>query len=445
MKSSGMIFIFLLLLAVFNTACQKVEDLFSNKKSSSNDSQKVSTGKSSLIATRKDASVEIKLSFSNLYPFKEETTNSAYPDYYEVYISKNEGIDWDLVKTVDTSFINKSFTISGLTNEVLYFIYLKEVKNKVGVSNTNVVRFVPSSFKPTYKFVLDDYYGQDLYSFAVSRNLGKTVYATKFYEYQQNYAAPAIFLSNPNRFPQLIDINCWFPDLSGDGTNISYSSNKGEVFDGHLIPEHIAIFNFNTNKSTRITSGYSVNKYPAWSPTNSSLVYSSSEKSDQGLRIKLFNTETSKSQILETNPNLNQDILSYSQERSAWSPDGKYIYYTHIYFTNDNVNPGYYDIYRINSTGGTPEPIFTSKRIECCPSISPDNSKLAFLTDYNGKVQIWIYSFLDSKFHQPFDSNSYELSETWSRIKWIDNKTILFSGYSGERGGDESLFSITVE
>jgi hypothetical protein len=440
-----MILLFSLLIAVFSASCQKIEDLFSNKKSSSGDSEIISTGQSSIIATRKDASVEIKLSFSDLSPLKVESIKSTYPDYYEVYILKNVETDWKLIKIVDTSFINKSFIISGLTNDVLYFLYLKEVKNKVGVSNTNVVRFVPSSFKPTYKFMLDDYYGHDLYSFAVSSNLGKTVYATKFYEYQQNYAAPAIFLSNPNDIPQLIDINCWFPDFSGDGINIAYSSNMGEVFDGHLMPEHIAIFNANTNKSTRITSGYSVNKYPAWSPTNSSLVYSSSEKSDQDLRITLFNTETSQSQILETKPNLNQDILSYSQERSAWSPDGKYIYYTHKYFTNDNVNPGYYDIYRISSSGGTPEPIFTSNKIECSPSISPDNSKLAFITDYNGKLQIWIYSFLDSKFHQPFDSNSYDLSEVWSRIKWIDNKTILFSGYSEEKGGDESLFSVTVE
>lgn len=440
-----MIFLFSFLIAVFSSSCQKIEDLFSNKKASSVDIGIVSTRSSSIIAIRKDASVEIKLNISNLFLLKEESVIPSYPDYYEVYISKNEGTDWELVKTVDTTFINKSFIISGLTNDVLYFLYLKEIKNKVSVSNTNIVRFVPSSFKPTYKFMLDDYYGHDLYSFAASDNLGKTVYATKYYEYKQNYAASAIFLSNPNSIPQLIDINCWFPDLSGDGKNISHSSDKGEVFDGHLMPEHIAIFNFNTNKSTRITSGYSVNKYPAWSPNNSSLVYSSSEKSDQGLRITLFNTERGQSQILETNPNLNQGVLSYSQERAAWSPDGKFIYYTHKFFTKDNVNPGYDDIYRISSSGGTPEPVFTSNKIECSPSISPDNSKLAFITDYNGKLQFWIYSFLDSKFHQPFDSNSYELSEVWSRIKWIDNKTILFSGYSEEKGGDESLFSMTVE
>ena len=444
MRSAKLTFFFFFFFAVLFTGCQKIEDLFSSKKSPKI-TQITSSANSSIIATRKDASVELKLNYSVLMPFDGGNSNTLIPDHYEVYISKNEGIDWELVKTIDTSYVNKSFIISGLTNDLLYYLYLKEIKNKVGLASTNVVRFVPSAFKPTYKFILADYYGHDLYSFGVSADISRSVYATKYYVYLQGYAAPSIFLSKPDGPPQLIDINCWFPDFSGDGTNISYSSDKGELFDGHLRPEHIAIYNLSTNKSTRITSGYSVNKYPAWSPTNSSLVYSSSDKSDVELRLTLYNPATNQSQILEAKQSSDPNILSYSQDRPAWSPDGKYIYYTYQYYTNNNVNPGNYDIYRINSTGGTAEPVFISNYIECSPSISPDNSKLAFLTNFNGKVQIWIYTFIDSKFHQPFDNSSYDLSENWSKIKWINNNTILFTGYSAEKGGDASLFSITVE
>ena len=55
-----MTLLFSLLIAVFSAGCQKIEDLFSDKKSSSVDSEIVSSAKSSLIATRKDASVEIE-------------------------------------------------------------------------------------------------------------------------------------------------------------------------------------------------------------------------------------------------------------------------------------------------------------------------------------------------------------------------------------------------
>jgi Tol biopolymer transport system component len=148
---------------------------------------------------------------------------------------------------------------------------------------------------------------------------------------------------------------------------------------------------------------------------------------------------------LQTGSDLTQDITSYSQIHPAWSSDGKYIYYTHRYYTNNNINPGYFDIYRIKSDGGTPESVFDFDGIECSPTISPDNSKIAFLTDLNGQLQIWVYNFKDNKFYQPFDTNDYNFSEYWPRIIWKDNNTILFTAYSEERGGDYSLFSISIE
>ena len=92
-----------------------------------------------------------------------------------------------------------------------------------------------------------------------------------------------------------------------------------------------------------------------------------------------------------------------------------------------------------------PESVFDFDGIECAPAISPDNSKLAFLSDLNGKLQIWVYDFKDKKFNQPFNTTVYNFSEYWPQIKWKDANTIMFTGYSDERGGDVSLFSISVE
>ncbi|MBN1792040.1 MAG: PD40 domain-containing protein, partial [Bacteroidales bacterium] len=139
------------------------------------------------------------------------------------------------------------------------------------------------------------------------------------------------------------------------------------------------------------------------------------------------------------------DVLSYSQERPAWSADGKYIYYSHRYFTNANANPGYYDIYRINPDEGGYEPVFRTPGIECIPVPSPDNSKLAFLSDLSGRLQVWIYDFNSGKLSQPFDTRDYDFSEVWSQIRWKNDHTLLFAAHSAEKGGDISLFSISVE
>lgn len=440
MKTSSLIILVFLCFFVFYTGCEKIEDY--------NDKYALVT--TSIVATRKDASVSVTWSIFNpnwLYIYNpNDSTEYVNPDYYEVYLSKNTSDNWEMIRTIDYSNANNSFIITELTNNEPYYIYLKAISDKVkNAKSTNISMFIPSAYKPTYSFIMKDYYGHDLYSFDRNSSNNKIVYATKYYEYKSNYAAAAIFISESNNEPQLVDINCWFPDFNNNGTKISYSSDKGEIFDGKIRPEHIAIYDITTNKITRITSGYSVNKYPAWSPDNSLIAFSSSENSDESLRITILNPETHEYNMLQTGSDLSQDIIGYSQTHPAWSSDGKYIYYTHRYFTNNNINPGYFDIYRIKSDGGTPESVFDFDGIECSPTISPDNSKIAFLTDLNGKLQIWVFYFKDNKFYQPFDTNVYNFSEYWPRIIWKDNNTILFTAYSEERGGDYSLFSISIE
>ncbi len=403
-------------------------------------------GYSLIIATRKDASAEISLFYFDLEYLYKERNYIIYPDYYEVYLSEKTCGNWQIIRTLDISYIDSSFIVTGLDNNEIYFLYLKEIFiTDEKTKNSNVVTFIPSEFKPEYRFILNDYFGHDIYSFDINNNNNNIVYATTFYEYQPGYAAASIFVSEPDRGPDLVDVDCWFPDFDNTGTLIAYSSNEDEVFDGNLMPEHLEIYDSRTNRSHRITSGYSVNKYPMWSPDNTTIAFSSSTESDLDLRIKLFNTSTNNITEIQDELNTNPEIIYCSQEHPSWSADGEYIYYTHHYYDNNNINPGYYDIYRIHAGYGEPEAVFDFSGIECLPAVSPDNSKLAFLADLNGTIQIWIYNFNNKKFSQLFDTDVYYLSETWSQIRWKDNNTILFTGFSEETGHESSLFSVTVE
>jgi len=441
MKIIGLIILFPLFTSVFFTGCEKIKD--------SNDKYALVT--TSIVATRKDASVSVTWNISNPNWLKSYNLNDDIeyinPDYYEVYLSKNTSENWEMIRTIDNSNRYKSFTLTGLTNNEPYYVYLKAISDKVKNSkSTNIAMFVPSTYKPTYSFIMKDYYGHDIYSFDRNNiNNSTFVYATEYYEFKPNFSAAAIFIARLNNEPQFVDINCWSPDYNNNGTKIVYSSVKDEIFDGIIRPEHITIYDINTNQITRVTSGYSVNKYPVWAPDNSLIAFSSSDESDKRLvRITVLNPETQEHKILETQSGLSQEIIGYSQINPAWSSDGKYIYYTLVYATNNNINPGYYDIYRIKSEGGIPEPVFDFNGVDCSPQISPDNSKLAFLTDLNGKLQIWVYYFKDKKFYQPFDTNIYSFMNG-SHINWKDNKTILFTAYSEEKGKKNSLFSMSIE
>ncbi len=440
MRSYQLIIFFLLCSSIFYTGCEEsVVDFNKDAPVSIKMPSILKNSCTSIIATRKDAAVDISLTYFDPAWYKIGIDYTAYPDYYEVYLSNDGGDNWEMVRTIDTSYINKSFAISGLTNDELYYVYLKEVNNQIKeTKNTNVAIFIPSSYKPSYNQILSTGYYDDLYTFDLNRINRNIVYATKSYEFKPGYSAASVFFSGSGSEPQLVDIKCWFPAFNSSGSKISYSSDKDEIFDGKLLPEHIVIYDVMSKTPDRITSGYSVNRYPVWSPDNSLIAFSSSEKSDESLRIAIINLETHVQKILQTESGLSQNILSYSQVRPAWSADGKHIYFTLRSSSDDNLYPGYYDIYRLSSIGGIPEPVFNSNRIECTPSISPDNTKLAFIADYNGRLNIWVYNLIDSKFHQTFDNELYDFSEVWTQIKWRDNNTILYTSRSG-------IYSISVE
>ncbi|MBN1185315.1 MAG: PD40 domain-containing protein, partial [Bacteroidales bacterium] len=288
-----------------------------------------SDANTSIIATRKDASVEISYRYFDPAILYKIPSLDVPPDLYEVYLSADSGNTWEMIRTIEASGDEGSFTIDGLVNHELYYIYVKEKALLTGkTENSNVALFVPSPFKPMYNFIAEDHYGNDLYSFGVNGNNNNIVYATRYFEYEPGYAAASVFLAGSVGNPELIGTSCYFPDFSGDGSQIAYSSDKGEVFDGILMPEHLFIYDVNTATANRVTSGYSVNKYPARSTDNAKLAFSSSPLSDQALRISVYDTEDKTIQKVSEITGLPGDVLSYSQERPAWSADGKYIYYS---------------------------------------------------------------------------------------------------------------------
>ncbi len=447
MNHSRLIFILLMCFLILFQGCEKMEDLINHDHFSTiQDPSITADGYSLIVATRKDASVKITLRYYDLEFLYKIKDHPEYPDYFEVYLSEKRCDNWQIIRTLDLSYIDSCFIIEGLLNDEIYYVYLKEIFSKKGITkNSNVATFIPSGFKPEYSYIMSDYYGHDIYSFDINNNNDNIVYATTFYEYQPGHAEPSIFVSESGSGPDLVAIDCWFPDFDNTGTLIAYSSNEDEVFDGNLMPEHIEIYDSRTKRSDRITSGYSVNKYPTWSPDNTTIAFSSSNESDISLKIKLFNTSTYVISEMQNNSFSAPGVIRYSQEHPVWSADRKYIYYTHHYFTSDNINPGYYDIFRIKPSNGEPEAVFEFSGIECIPVVSPDNSKLAFLTDLNGTIQIWLYDFRSKKFSQPFNTDIYHMSEIWSQLRWKDNNTIFFTGFSEETGHDSSLFSITVE
>lgn len=72
----------------------------------------------------------------------------------------------------------------------------------------------------------------------------------------------------------------------------------------------------------------------------------------------------------------------------SWSPDGKWIAF-------DIRKNSHSSLYRISSSGGSPQAIAASNAEERMPVYSRDGSSIYFNSDRDGSVGIWKYSFAD--------------------------------------------------
>jgi hypothetical protein len=392
----------------------------------------------SIVATRKDRGAEVALGYLDLIYFYKERDYYVYPDSFEVYLSEGDTNRWTRVMVLDTSIIGKKFKLEGLRNDSLYFVYVKEVYKNEGVKkNSNLAMFVPSSFNPEYKALLDNYYGNDLYSFDTKDLNGPIVYSTTFYEYKPGHASGAVFLVLADSSPRLINYNSWYPNLRNDSRQVVFSYDGYSVVPGFR-PEHLMTYDLRTGSKKFITSGTSVDRFPCWSPDNSQIAYSTSTVSDNELRIALIDPVSLNKLMAVSGFEQAGNILKYSETNPVWSPDSKYIYYTYWTATDQNLNPGVTDIYRVSVNDGRAEPFIFSSKLELLPAVSPDNTKLAFLSDYSGKFEIWFYDLTNGRLKQLFDNDSFNFDEVWAGLKWKDNKTLLFSDR-------KSLWSVSTE
>lgn len=165
---------------------------------------------------------------------------------------------------------------------------------------------------------------------------------------------------------------------------------------------------------------------PAWSPTGDSIVVAGvhNGRSDLWL-VNTANGATTR---------LTQD--AYDEKQPCWSPDGRTIT-----FSSDRVVPivlhpgrhergfGRYALYTLTLADRSIEPRVITSGDDRSPAWSPDGRLLAFVSDYGGAPNIFVYDTVDSTVTQLTDILGGIESLSWSR----QNDRLVFSAYN--RGG----------
>jgi Tol biopolymer transport system component len=104
-----------------------------------------------------------------------------------------------------------------------------------------------------------------------------------------------------------------------------------------------------------------------------------------------------------------------------WSASGEEVY------LDGWFEPGNHGIYKFNLSTKILTPIIQSDWHDRDPSRSPDETKIAFISDRSGEYELWIYDMTDSKYIQVTGEASYHFDSRYTSLQWLSNEEMLIT------------------
>ena len=213
------------------------------------------------------------------------------------------------------------------------------------------------------------------------------------------------------------------PAYSADGRTMAYCSNASGAFE-------IWTMRQDGTDQRQLTHLGGFATFPDFSPNGSKIAFSGSEGSDQNGEIYVVNASTGGNLRALTScaafgPGCHNDT-------PVWSPDGTKIVFTHaddVTADDENVNE---QVWIMDANGRHQHPLTTGLAPkDQAPDWSPDGSKIAFASGFNGSEGIWVMDADGSHAHQltgciPTDPSPCAVGDDWATSWSPDGTKIAF-------------------
>ncbi len=343
------------------------------------------------------------------------------PDNFEIYISK--GAPDNFTKLIE--FKNDgdySYQIENLTNGQSYYFYIVSKKKRYTLLLSDTIMAIPNQKTDTENpITLDGLHS--ITSVALAPQKNKIAYVDKFYSWdggENCCMAVAILISNlDGSETELLEINASEPYWSPNNDKIVYRTENGEINTGNGMPSQIALFDYETKVITKLTNDTIYNYAPVFSDNGDLILYQSSKNSPgiYSTNIWMMNLKTSESTQITDIANLNLRDAG----RPIWIDNEKFLFH--------GIGQNYKSqIYESSVIAKQVVRKIVSNWNDYCPSISPDNKNIAFISDRSGSNQIWLYSMETNSLRQLTGFPSLGgVDRWWNRIEWTNNTNILFT------------------
>ncbi len=118
-------------------------------------------------------------------------------------------------------------------------------------------------------------------------------------------------------------------------------------------------------------------EYPHWSPVADRIVYRGCDERGNGCGLWMMNSGGGDRTPLTSVP---------GDTHPVWASDGRSV----IFMSAERT--GNWEIYRVDLESRTVLPLTNDPSLDGLPTVSPDGSRIAFLSNRGGSWQIWIKS-----------------------------------------------------
>jgi hypothetical protein len=336
----------------------------------------------------------------------------THPDFYNILVS-NDLETFTSHKRVD--YTESTVKVENLENNRPYYFKIAAEKGQE-TRYSNVVMIIPSPQLPINQYLSNGYPYEYLST-----------------SYDGNYISFAsvdhkIYFTTHSGEPQpFIDENCF------GGASWSNETNKAvyvkyELLQGYMVyPFQFKLFDPARKSSTELFQ-IPYDRYLAGAPK---FIPGSTD-------ISFLSTEDNSNEMYETydlwriNPDTKEKTrlthfkqIGFRVSNYDWSDTGNSIYFEGAM----NTDEWKWGIFRFDMVTNTLSTVITSSWYDRRPSLSPANTKIAFVSDRSGREEVWIYDMGVESYRQVTGSNAFGFASSSSNLQWLDDSNLLITAY----------------
>ena len=340
------------------------------------------------------------------------------PDNFVIYISENDMSNFRELVELDRNKLHQdenyyTYTVDKIQNGKSNFFYFVSKKKGFETLYSDTIMAVANK-RMNFEVLLTD---AGYVSIAQQKN--KFTYVASYTWNNGNNESSSLFISNMDGSEkELVRIGGSQPTWSPTNDKVAFYFDV--ILNVGWIPAQIALYDYESKTITQVTDENYYNWAPDFSGDGELLLYQSSKNTPgtYETNIWVLNLNTLESfQITDISKTSLRTV-----ERPRWIDNNRFLF--HGVYQGQRER---YQLFESSISTKQIDKVFESKWNDYIPSISPDQKKIAFVSNRSRINQVWIYHIDNKTYSQITGYSIHEYVNEHDNIEWQDNSTIIFT------------------